>query len=72
MVSPSKIIFAVVTGTAIVAAHVVDGIDSGDARLHGESYLVRFPLVCQSCKGLQFCRIKRSLMTVVENRDITH
>jgi hypothetical protein len=40
--------FAVVTDAAIVAAHVVGGIDSGGARLAWRTYLVRFPLVCQS------------------------
>jgi len=32
----------------MVAAHAVGGIDFAGARLHGETYLVRFPLVCQS------------------------
>jgi len=54
--SPSH--FAVVTSVAIVAGEGVGGSVSGGARLHGDTYLVRFPLVCQSCSGLLFCRIR--------------
>jgi hypothetical protein len=50
---PQKTVFPVENHVA-VAAHVVGSIDLGSVRLHGETYLVRFPLVCQSCKGLQF------------------
>src|SRR5579863_9599877 len=55
-VSPS--LFAVVTSVAIVAGEGVGGSESGGARLHGDTYLVRFPLVCQSRRGLQFRRIR--------------
>ena len=40
------------------------------ARLQGDTYLVRFPLVCQSCKGLRVSAESGST-TIIRDTDFS-